>query len=87
MRHVHKPAESFGERMVGSDCLDEDARALDGKGVSLDSVEEQCGCMCGEAGEQSGRCGILCPTDELGQGFPVRLRPEIASKRLGSRDD
>ena len=43
--------------------------------------------MCGEAGEQSRRDGALGPTEELRQGSPVRFRPEIAGKRLGSGDN
>ena len=87
MGHLDEVAEPFGERMVSSDRLHENAGAFHSKGASLDAVEKQCRRMSGEAGEQGRGRGVLCPADELSQPFPVRFRPEIACQRLGSRDD
>ena len=84
---VHDAAETTGERVVRSNLVGEHARALLRHRPAFDAVEEQGRRVRGEAREQGGGGGFLGPGDELGQGLPVGLGPEIVGEGFGPGDD
>ncbi len=74
-------------KVPAGDVLHEDSRALRRKRLPLDPVEQKGGRVGCEAGHDHRGRRAAGPAEELGEGSPVGLGPEVVGERLGAGDD